>query len=503
MAIRGQDIASVIKRQIEEFGGELTLVDVGTVVEAADGVARIHGLADVRSMELLQFPGDTLGMALNLEEDSVAAVILGRFTHIKEGDEVRSTGRIVEVPVGDALIGRVVDPLGRPIDGKGPVNTTETRPVEQVAPNVISRKSVDTPLQFGVKIVDGLIPVGRGQRELIIGDRNTGKTSLCVDAIINQKGGDVICVYVAIGQKASKVAATVATLEQHGAMDHTIVINSAASDPAPVQYLAPYTGATIAEFIMYSGRDALIVYDDLTKHAWAYRQMSLLLRRPPGREAYPGDVFYLHSRLLERSARLDDENGGGSSTALPIIETQAGDLSAYVPTNVISITDGQIYLEPELFAAGIRPALNVGISVSRVGSAAQTKAMKGVAGRLKLEMAQFREIAVFAQFGTEDLDAATRAQLARGQRATEVLKQVEVNPLSMEQQVSIFYLLTSGALDDVARDKVVAFEAGWHEYAAANIPSVLQEIASSGDLSDEASKKLDEAAAGYKQTAEL
>ncbi len=503
MAIRGQDIASVIKRQIEEFGGELTLVDVGTVVEAADGVARIHGLADVRSMELLQFPGDTLGMALNLEEDSVGAVILGGFSHIKEGDEVRSTGRIVEVPVGDALIGRVVDPLGRPLDGKGPVNTTESRPVEQVAPNVVSRKSVDTPLQFGVKIVDGLIPVGRGQRELIIGDRNTGKTSLCVDAIINQKGGDVICVYVAIGQKASKVAATVATLEQHGAMEHTIVISSAASDPAPVQYLAPYTGATIAEFIMYSGRDALIVYDDLTKHAWAYRQMSLLLRRPPGREAYPGDVFYLHSRLLERSARLNDEGGGGSSTALPIIETQAGDVSAYVPTNVISITDGEIYLEPELFAAGIRPALNAGLSVSRVGSAAQTKAMKGVAGRLKLEMAQFREIAAFAQFGTEDLDASTRAQLERGRRATEVLKQVELNPLSMEQQVTIFYLLTSGALDDVAQDKVLAFESGWHEYAAANIPDVLQEIASSDDLSDEAGKKLDEAAAGYKQTAQL
>ncbi len=502
MAIRGQDIASVIKRQIEEFGGELTLVDVGSVVEASDGVARIHGLADVRSMELLQFPGDTLGMALNLEEDGVAAVILGEFAHIKEGDEVRSTGRIVEVPVGDALVGRVVDPLGRPLDGKGPVNTTETRPVEQVAPNVVSRKGVSVPLQFGVKAVDGLIPVGRGQRELIIGDRNTGKTSLCLDAIINQKGGDVICVYVAIGQKASKVAALVATLEANGAMDHTIVVSSSASDPAPVQYLAPYTGATIAEHIMYSGRDALIVYDDLTKHAWAYRQMSLLLRRPPGREAYPGDVFYLHSRLLERSARMDDENGGGSSTALPIIETQAGDLSAYVPTNVISITDGQIFLEPELFAAGIRPAVSPA-SVSRVGSAAQTKAMKGVAGRLKLEMAQYRELAVFAQFGTDDLDAATRAQLARGQRAVEVMKQVEVNTLSMEQQTSIFYLLTSGALDDVAQDKVLAFEVGWHEYAAANIPDVLEGIASSGDLSDEATAKLDEAAAGYKQTAEL
>ena len=503
MAIRGQDIASVIKKQIEEFGGELTMVDVGTVIEAGDGVATIHGLSDVRSMELLQFPGDTLGMALNLEEDSVSAVILGQFAHIKEGDEVRSTGRIVEVPVGDALIGRVVDSLGRPLDGKGAINADETSPVEQVAPNVVVRKSVSTPLQFGLKVVDAVIPVGRGQRELIIGDRNTGKTSMCVDAIINQKGGDVTCIYVAIGQKVGKVAATVAALEANGAMEHTIVVTASASDPAPLQYLAPYAGAAMAEKVMYSGKDALIVYDDLTKHAWAYRQMSLLLRRPPGREAYPGDVFYLHSRLLERSARLDDEHGGGSSTALPIIETQLGDGSAYVPTNVISITDGQIFLESELFNAGIRPALNAGTSVSRVGGAAQTKAMKSVAGRLRGELAQYRELAAFATFGTDDLDPATRRQLERGQRATELMKQVEVNVLTMEQQVSIFYLLGAGALDDIAPADIVVFEQGWHEYTAANVPDVLKNIAESGELSEESEKALDEAAAGYKSTAQL
>ena len=501
MAVRGQDIASVIKRQIEEFGGELTMVDVGTVVEAADGVARIHGLANVKSMELLQFPRETLGMALNLEEDSVGAVILGGYTHIKEGDEVRSTGRIVEVPVGEALMGRVVDPLGRPLDGKGPINTSQVLPVERIAPNVVSRKSVDTPLQFGLKIVDGLIPVGRGQRELVIGDRNTGKTSLCLDAVISQKGADVACVYVAIGQKAGKVAGVVTMLEENGALDHTIVVAANASDPAPLQYLAPYAGAAMCEHFMEQGQDALVIYDDLTKHAWAYRQMSLLLRRPPGREAYPGDVFYLHSRLLERAARLDEEHGGGSITALPIIETQEGDVSAYVPTNVISITDGQIYLETDLFNAGIRPALNVGLSVSRVGSAAQTRAMRSVAGRLKLELAQYRELAIFAQFGTADLDAATRTQIERGQRATEVLKQSEAMPLSMEQQVSIFYVLTNGYLDDVAVPSVGRYEAGWHEYAAANIPDVLKDIAESGTMSDDARGKLDEAAIAYKQTA--
>ena len=503
MAVRGQDIASVIKRQIEEFGGELTMVDVGTVVQAADGVATIHGLSDVSYTELLQFPGDAIGMALNLEEDSVGAVILGEYTHIKEGDEVRSTGRIAEVPVGEGLMGRIVDSLGRPLDGKGPIDSAATMPIERLAPNVVVRKSVDTPLQFGIKGIDGLIPVGRGQRELIIGDRNTGKTSVCVDAIINQNHTGVICIYVGIGQKVGKVAQVAQTLRDHGAIDHTIVVAANASDAAPLQYLAPYAGAAMAEYFMDQGKDVLIVYDDLTKHAWAYRQMSLLLRRPPGREAYPGDVFYLHSRLLERAARLDDDHGGGSITGLPIIETQAGDVSAYVPTNVISITDGQIYLESELFNSGIRPALNAGLSVSRVGSAAQTKAMRDVAGRLKLDMAQFRELAAFAQFGTDDLDAATRNQLERGQRMTEVLKQNETSPLTMEQQVSIFFLGTNGDLDDVPISKILEFEVGWHEYTAANIPEVLAGISETGELSDDARTKLSEAAAAFKQTINL
>ena len=503
MAVSGQDIASVIKRQIEGFGGELTMVDVGTVVRAADGVATIHGLSDVSYTELLQFPNDTIGMALNLEEDSVGAVILGEYTHIKEGDEVRSTGRIAEVPVGDNLMGRIVDSLGRPLDGAGPIDSAATMPIERLAPNVVVRKSVDTPLQFGIKGIDGLIPVGRGQRELVIGDRNTGKTSVCVDAIINQKDTGVICVYVGIGQKVGKVAQVAQTLRDNGALDHTIVVAANASDAAPLQYLAPYAGAAMAEYFMDQGKDVLIVYDDLTKHAWAYRQMSLLLRRPPGREAYPGDVFYLHSRLLERAARLDDERGGGSITGLPIIETQAGDVSAYVPTNVISITDGQIYLESELFNAGIRPALNVGLSVSRVGSSAQTRAMRDVAGRLKLDMAQFRELAAFAQFGTDDLDAATRSQLERGQRMTEVLKQNETAPLTMEQQVSIFFLGTNGDLDDVPISKVLEFEVGWHEYTAANIPEILAGISETGQLSDDARAKLSEAAAAFKQTINL
>ncbi|MBT3941471.1 MAG: F0F1 ATP synthase subunit alpha [Chloroflexi bacterium] len=500
MAVRGQDIASVIKRQIEEFGGELTMVDVGTVVQASDGVATIHGLSDVSYTELLQFPNDTIGMALNLEEDSVGAVILGEYTHIKEGDEVRSTGRIAEVPVGEALMGRIVDSLGRPLDGQGPIDTSESAPVERLAPNVVVRKSVDAPLQFGIKGIDGLIPVGRGQRELVIGDRNTGKTSVCVDAIINQKDTGVICIYVGIGQKVGKVAQVAQTLRDNGAIDHTIIVAANASDAAPLQYLAPYAGAAMAEHFMDQGKDVLIVYDDLTKHAWAYRQMSLLLRRPPGREAYPGDVFYLHSRLLERAARLDDERGGGSITGLPIIETQAGDVSAYVPTNVISITDGQIYLESELFNAGIRPALNAGLSVSRVGSSAQTRAMRDVAGRLKLDMAQFRELAAFAQFGTDDLDASTRSQLERGQRMTEILKQNETAPLTMEQQVSIFYLGTNGDLDDVPISRIIEFEAGWHQYTAANTPDVLAEISESGQLSDESRTKLSEAAVAFKQT---
>jgi F-type H+-transporting ATPase subunit alpha len=503
MAVRGQDIASVIKRQIEEFGGELTMVDVGTVVEAADGVARVHGLSNVRYTELLQFPGDTLGMALNLEEDSVGAVILGDYTHIKEGDEVRSTGRIVEVPAGEGLVGRVVDPLGRPIDGKGPVSAAKSMPVERIAPNVITRKSVDTPLQFGVKVVDALTPVGRGQRELVIGDRNTGKTAICLDAIINQKDEGVVCIYVAIGQKASKVAGVVGMLQDHGALDHTIVVAANASDPAPLQYLAPYAGCAMAEYFLEKGGDALIVYDDLTKHAWAYRQMSLLLRRPPGREAYPGDVFYLHSRLLERACRLNEDYGAGSITALPIIETQLGDVSAYVPTNVISITDGQIYVEPDLFNAGVRPAMNAGISVSRVGGSAQRRAMRSVAGRLKLEMAQYQALAAFTTFGTSDLDAATRRQIERGQRVTEILKQGQFQPLSMEQQVTIFFMVTAGHLDDVPVAKVRQFEASWHEYAAANIPDVLKGIAETKQLSDEQRKKLDEAAKAFKQTVKL
>jgi F-type H+-transporting ATPase subunit alpha len=500
MTVRGQDIASVIRRQIEEYGGELTMVDVGTVVESADGVARIHGLSGVRYTELLQFSGDTIGMALNLEEDSVGAVILGDYTHIREGDEVRTTGRIVEVPVGEGLVGRVVDPLGRPLDGAGPIESDGMLPVERIAPNVVVRKSVDTPLQFGLKAIDGLIPVGRGQRELVIGDRNTGKTSICLDAIINQRDTGVICIYVACGQKVGKVAQVVTMLREQGALDHTIVVAANASDSAPLQYLAPYAGAAMAEYFMEQGRDALVVYDDLTKHAWAYRQMSLLLRRPPGREAYPGDVFYLHSRLLERAARMDDEHKGGSITALPIIETQAGDVSAYIPTNVISITDGQIYLESELFNAGIRPALNSGLSVSRVGSAAQTHAMRAVAGRLKLEMAQYRDLAAFAQFGTADLDATTRRQLERGQRVTEVLKQNETAPLTVEQQVSIFYLATAGHLDEVPIARIMEFEAAWHAYAAANIPDTLKAIAETGELSDESRAQLDEAAAAARQS---
>ncbi len=412
MAVRAEEIASILREQIEHFGSKVTAVDVGTVIEAGDGVARIHGLSGAMYSELLEFANGTMGIALNLEEESVSAVILGDYLGIKEGDEVRATGRVIEVPVGDALIGRVVDPLGNPIDGKGPINTTKTRPVERIAPGVTLRKSVSVPVQTGIKAIDAMFPIGRGQRELIIGDRSTGKTAIALDTIINQKGGDLICIYVAIGQKAAKVAQVVGMLEEYGAMEHTIVVAANASESAALQYLAPYAGCAMGEEFMESGRDALIVYDDLSKHAWAYRQMSLLLRRPPGREAYPGDVFYLHSRLLERAARLEK---GGSLSALPIIETQANDVSAYIPTNVISITDGQIYLETDLFNAGIRPAINTGLSVSRVGSAAQTKAMKAVSAGLKAEMSQYRELAAFAQFGTSDLDAATRRQLERGQ----------------------------------------------------------------------------------------
>ena len=488
MAVRGQDIASVIKRQIEEFGRDLSMVDVGTVVEVGDGIAQVHGLSGAAYSELLEFEGGVMGMALNLEEDSVGAVIMGDPFAVKEGTEVRSTGRVVVVPVGEELVGRVVDALGQPIDGKGPLGSASTREVEVVAPNVAIRSSVDTPVQTGIKAIDAMIPVGRGQRELIIGDRSTGKSAIAIDSIINQKGGDLVCIYVAIGQKVGKVAQTVALLEEHGAMEHTIVVAANASDPAPMQYLAPYAGCAMAEEFMWQGRDALIIYDDLSKHAWAYRQMSLLLRRPPGREAYPGDVFYLHSRLLERSAKLDAEHGGGSITALPIIETLAGDVSAYVPTNVISITDGQIYLEPELFNSGIRPAVNAGLSVSRVGSAAQTRAIRSVAGRLRFDLAQYRELVTFAQFGTADLDAATRQQLERGQRATEVLKQGQNSPLPMEQQAAILYALANGYLDDVDIPRVAAFEAAFMSYFASNQRELLTQIADvkdvSGDIED-------------------
>ena len=503
MAVRGQDIASVIKRQIEDFGRDLTMVEVGTVVEVGDGVARIHGLSGVSYSELLAFESGVTGLALNLEEDGVGAVILGDPLSVKEGSEVRSTDRIVEVAVGPELIGRVVDALGEPIDGKGPTGTASTMPAEIVAPDVASRRSVNTPVQTGIKAIDGMIPIGRGQRELIIGDRSTGKSMIAVDTIINQRGGDLICVYVAIGQKASKVAQTVAMLDEHGAMDHTIVVAANAADPAPMQYLAPYAGCAMAEHFMNEGRDALIVYDDLSKHAWAYRQMSLLLRRPPGREAYPGDVFYLHSRLLERAARLDEAHGGGSLTALPIIETLAGDVSAYVPTNVISITDGQIYLEPELFNAGIRPAVNAGLSVSRVGGSAQTRAMRAVAGGLRLQLAQYRELATFAQFGTEDLDAATRAQLQRGQRAVEILKQGQNRPLSLADQVTVMYALSNGHLDDVALDKIGEAENALRGYLASSHPEILSDINESALLSDETSGKLDAALAEFKKSVPL
>ena len=500
MATRGQDIVSLIKRQIEEFGGDLALVDVGTVVQVGDGVARIQGLQGVRSNELLDFGNDVLGLALNLESDIVGAALLGDANAVKEGDRVRSTGRIIEVPVGDALIGRVVDPLGRPLDGKGSVQTTGTRSVENVAPNVVSRQSVDQPVQTGIKAVDAMIPIGRGQRELIIGDRSTGKTAIALDTIINQKGGDLTCIYVAIGQKQGKVAQVVGSLERAGAMEHTIVVTAGASDPAPLQYIAPYAGCAMAEEFMAQGKDVLIVYDDLTKHAWAYRQMSLLLRRPAGREAYPGDIFYLHSRLLERSARLDQAHGGGSITALPIIETQAGDVSAYIPTNVISITDGQIYLETELFNSGIRPAVNVGLSVSRVGGAAQTRAIRKVAGQLRLSLAQYRELATFAQFGTADLDAATRAQLAQGQLATEVLKQGQYMPLSLESEVVILFAVNEGLMRDVEIEKVGAFEEQLLRYIAGSHPGVLTAIAETKDISDELSAEMTKAINDFKPT---
>ncbi|MEA1959268.1 MAG: F0F1 ATP synthase subunit alpha [Chloroflexota bacterium] len=497
---RAHDFAEIIKQQIEQFGTTVTMVDVGTVVEVGDGIARIHGLSGVKYNELLQFPHDIVGMALNLEEDSVGAVILGEWGVIKEGDEVRSTGRIAEVPVGEGLIGRVVDPTGQPIDGKGPIKSDKTRPVERVAPNVVTRKSVDTSVHTGIKSIDGMVPIGRGQRELIIGDRATGKTAIALDTIIAQKGGDLICIYVAIGQKASKVAQTVAVLENFGAMEHTIVVSAGASESAALQYIAPYAGCAMGEEFMEQGKDVLIVYDDLSKHAWAYRQISLLLRRPPGREAYPGDVFYLHSRLLERSAKLAQEWGGGSITALPIIETQAGDISAYIPTNVISITDGQIFLETDMFNSGIRPAVNAGLSVSRVGGSAQTKAMKKVAGKLRMDLSQFRELQTFAQFGAAELDRATRAQLERGQRMTEILKQDQYVPMSLGKEVSILFAVTNGFLDDVPVNKVTVFEAAFHRFMETNHPDVIQKISQEKTISEETEGALKKAITEFKET---
>jgi F-type H+/Na+-transporting ATPase subunit alpha len=499
MATKGQDIISVLKQQIEQFGSTVTMRDIGTVVEIGDGIARMHGLSGCKYNELLEFPGNILGVAMNLEEDSVSAIIMGDYSTIKEGDEVKTTGRIAEVPVGDALIGRVVDSIGRPIDGKGPINTTKKRPHERIAPNVVTRAPVNAPVQTGIKAVDSLIPIGRGQRELIIGDRSTGKTAVALDAIVNQKGQNLICIYVAIGQKASKVAQVVGSLEEYGAMDHTIVVAANANDSAALQYLAPYAGCAMGEEFMESGRDALVIYDDLSKHAWAYRQLSLLLRRPPGREAYPGDVFYLHSRLLERSAKLSPKYGGGSLTALPIIETQAGDVSAYIPTNVISITDGQIYLESDLFNANIRPAVNVGLSVSRVGSAAQTKAMKKVASRLKGDVSQYQSLEAFASFGGAELDKATRDQLNRGRRIIEVLKQPVFSPLSLDKEVAILYAVNNGYMDDIPVEKIKDFETGLIKYLEAANSALLKTILTSKDLSPESEKTLKEAILQYKQ----
>jgi F-type H+-transporting ATPase subunit alpha len=496
----GRDIVAVIKDQIERFGASLTMVDVGSVVEVGDGIARIHGLQGAKYNELLEFPNGIMGLALNLEEDNVAAVILGNYSEIKEGDEVRCTGRVVEVPVGDTLIGRVVTPIGEPIDGMGPLKAKKTRPVERIAPNVVMRNPVDTPVHTGIKIVDSIIPIGRGQRELIIGDRSIGKSAIAIDTIISQKGADLICIYVAIGQKTSKVAQVVEILKKHGAMDHTVVVVANASDSAPLQYLAPYAGCAIGEEFMEQGKDALVVYDDLTKHAWAYRQISLILRRPPGREAYPGDVFYLHSRLLERAAKLAPEHGGGSLTALPIIEIQAGDLSAYIPTNVISITDGQIYLETDLFNTGIRPALNAGLSVSRVGGKAQTKAMRQVAGKLRLDMAQYRELATFAQFGTSDLDKATRSQLERGQRITEVLKQPQYTPMSLSQEVTILYAVNNGYLDDIPIDKVAVFEQDFHRFMESNHPEIGKAIETDKEITAKTEETLKSAIMEFKQS---
>jgi F-type H+-transporting ATPase subunit alpha len=489
MAIRVDDITTRIRREIESFEAPLKTVDVGYVLEVGDGIARVSGLSDVKASEMVQFQNGTLGIAFNLERDQVGVIIMGDYTEIEEGQIVRATGRIVSAPVGDDLIGRVVNALGQPVDGKGPVRTTKFRNIERIAPGVVARKSVDTPVQTGIKAIDSMTPIGRGQRELIIGDRQTGKTALAIDTIINQKGKDLICIYVAVGQKLAQVAQVVATLERFGAMGHTIVVVASASEPATMQYIAPYTGCAMGEEFMEQGKDALVVYDDLSKHAWAYRQVSLLLRRPPGREAYPGDIFYLHSRLLERAAKLHPDYGGGSLTALPIIETQAGDVSAYVPTNVISITDGQIYLESDLFNAGIRPAVNVGISVSRVGGNAQTKAMRQVAGKLRLDMAQFRDLAAFALMSS-DLDKATQQQIERGRKLTEILKQPQYEPMSLDHQVMILFAGTNGYVDKVPAERVREWEMAFLRFMDTQRPTVGQSIIAEKRITDENEKAL-------------
>ena len=491
MNLRPEEISSIIKQQIKNYDNKIELTDTGSVLKVGDGIATVYGLENVMSSELLEFPGEVFGMALNLEEDVVGAVLFGDDSGIKEGDIVKRTGRIVEVPVGEAMIGRVVSPLGLPIDGKGPIATTKTRPVETRAPGIMARRSVYEPLQTGIKAIDSMIPIGRGQRELIIGDRQTGKTTIALDTILNQKGQDVICIYVAIGQKRSTVAQLVNKLEKGGAMDYTIVVSATASESAPLQYLAPYAGAAMGEEFMYNGKHVLIIYDDLSKQAVAYREMSLLLRRPPGREAYPGDVFYLHSRLLERAAKLSDELGGGSMTALPIIETQAGDVSAYIPTNVISITDGQIYLQPELFYSGVRPAVDPGISVSRVGGDAQIKAMKKVAGTLKLSYSQYRELASFSQFGS-DLDADTQRRLDQGERIVEVLKQGENAPLKVTDQVMIIFAVTNGFVDDIPVEALSKFESELFKFIDANYPQLSEKIMANKDFTTDLSSAINE-----------
>jgi len=499
MVVSATEIGTILRQQIAGFEDQMTITNVGQVISVGDGITTVYGLTQVMASELVHFPKtDTTGLAFNLEEESVGVIILGEFREIEEGDEVRSTGRIASVPVGPALVGRVVNALGQPIDGKGPIQTERTRTIERIAPGVILRQNVDTALQTGIKAIDAMIPIGRGQRELVIGDRQTGKTAVCLDAIINQRGQNVVCIYVAIGQKQAQVAQVVRILEEHGAMDHTIVVVASAADPAPLQYIAPFAGTAMGEEVMENGEDALIVYDDLSKHAAAYREVSLLVRRPPGREAYPGDVFYLHSRLLERSARLSDAEGGGSLTSLPLIETQAGDVSAYIPTNVISITDGQIFLEQDLFYAGVRPAINVGISVSRVGGDAQIKAMRQVAGRLRLDLAQYRSLAAFAQFGTSDLDPATRRQIETGQRMTEIMKQGQYQPMPVEEQVAVIWMAGNGFLADVAVDQVRAFEAEYLEYLRSAHAGVLAMIVERKALDDEMTGALRQATENFK-----